>query len=138
MWIKDQKQIGAGIDTETVGRAIWQTSSEVKAASDVSYLPDRCPDTTQENAAITQGLHSLKQSLDQLAAKVAAEQADLLKFLETWEAAKPADARHSAIRPISHRDFPQEFFFRVAQSLEERVNRYKRNIAVGLECASAN
>jgi nucleoporin p58/p45 len=74
----------------------------------------------------------LKQSLDQLGARASAESVDLMKFLEMWEASKPADARHSNIRPVAHRDFAQEFFFRVAQSLEERVNRYKRNIAVGL------
>lgn len=35
-WIKDQKQIGASIRTEDIGQAIWQTSGDVKAASDVS------------------------------------------------------------------------------------------------------
>ncbi|RSH77649.1 uncharacterized protein EHS24_003210 [Apiotrichum porosum] len=114
-WIKDQKQVGASIDTENIGRAIWQTSGDVKAASD---------------AAIAQGLHSLKATLEQLAEKVSSEAQDLQKLLETWEAAKPADARHGAVRPVPHRDFPQEYFGRVAQGLEERVNRYKRTITL--------
>lgn len=53
---------------------------------------------------------------------------DLQKLLETWEAAKPLERRSNNIRPLAHRDFPQEFFYRVAKSLEERVNRYRRNI----------
>ncbi|KAL1413645.1 Nucleoporin nup49/NSP49 (Nuclear pore protein nup49/NSP49) [Vanrija albida] len=116
-FIKDRKQIGASIVTENIGRAIWQTSSDVKAASD-------------ETAAIAQGLESLKYSLEQLAIKVSSEMQDLQKLLETWEAAKPVDARHSEIRPLAHRDFPQEYFFRVAQGEQERVTRYKRTITM--------
>lgn len=116
-FIKSQKQIGASIDMENIGRAIWQTTGDVKAAAD-------------EQAAIAQGLHSLKQSLEQLAVKVNSEAQDLQKLLETWEAAKPADARHGAIRPVAHRDFPQEYFYRVATGLEERVTRYKRTITL--------
>jgi nucleoporin p58/p45 len=114
MYFKEQKAIGAGIDTETVGGAIWQTSGDVKVASD-------------ENEALTQGLYALKQSLDVLGAKVAAETADLTRLVETWEAARPQP--HGAIRPVT-RDFAQDYFSRVANGLDERVARYKRNIAV--------
>ncbi|CAK9782979.1 hypothetical protein CC85DRAFT_286517 [Cutaneotrichosporon oleaginosum] len=113
--IKDQKQIGASIDTTNIGRAIWQTSADVKAASD-------------EQAALAQGLYSLRASLEQLATRVNEQATDLQKLLETWEAAKPLERRSPNIRPIAHRDFPQEFFFRVAKKLEERVARYRRNI----------
>ncbi|WOO76596.1 Nucleoporin NUP49 [Vanrija pseudolonga] len=116
-FINDRKQISASIATENIGRAIWQTSSDVKAASD-------------ESAAIAQGLQSLKHSLEQLATKVSSEAQDLQKLLETWEAAKPVDARYSEIRPLAHRDFPQEYFYRVAQSEQERVTRYKRTITM--------
>jgi nucleoporin p58/p45 len=98
-----------------IGRAIWQTSADVKAASD-------------EQAALAQGLYSLRASLEQLATRVNEQATDLQKLLETWEAAKPLERRSANIRPIAHRDFPQDFFFRVAKNLEERVNRYRRNI----------
>ncbi|BEI88858.1 uncharacterized protein CcaverHIS019_0202200 [Cutaneotrichosporon cavernicola] len=113
--IKDQKQVGASIDMTNIGRAIWQTSADVKAASD-------------EQAALAQGLYSLRASLEQLATRVNEQATDLQKLLETWEAAKPLERRNGNIRPIAHRDFPQEYFFRVAKNLEERVQRYRRNI----------
>lgn len=114
-FFKDQRHVGQTIDAEPIGRAIWQTSSDIKVAHD-------------EAAAIAQGLDALKHSLERLAAKVHAQAADLQKLLETWEAAKPADARHPGVRPVAHRDFPQEFFARVAEEEAERVLRYKRNI----------
>lgn len=114
-FFKDQRHIGQTIDAEPIGRAIWQTSSDIKVAHD-------------EAAAIAQGLDALKHSLERLAAKVQAQAADLQKLLETWEAAKPADARHPGVRPVAHRDFPQEYFARVAAEEAERVTRYKRNI----------
>lgn len=114
-FFKDQRHVGQTIDAEPIGRAIWQTSSDIKVAHD-------------EAAAIAQGLDALKHSLERLAAKVQAQAADLQKLLETWEAAKPADARHPGVRPVAHRDFPQEFFARVAAEEAERVMRYKRNI----------
>ncbi|EKC97306.1 hypothetical protein A1Q2_08386 [Trichosporon asahii var. asahii CBS 8904] len=114
-FFKDQRHVGQTIDAEPIGRAIWQTSSDIKVAHD-------------EAAAIAQGLDALKHSLERLAAKVQAQAADLQKLLETWEAAKPADARHPGVRPVAHRDFPQEYFARVAAEEAERVTRYKRNI----------
>lgn len=114
-FFKDQRHIGQTIDAEPIGRAIWQTSSDIKVAHD-------------EAAAIAQGLDALKHSLERLAAKVHQQAADLQKLLEVWEAAKPADARHPGVRPVAHRDFPQEFFARIAEEEMERVMRYKRNI----------
>lgn len=67
--------------------------------------------------------------MEHLASKVQSEAEDLQKLLETWEAAKPAGERHT-LRPIAHRDFPQEFFARVAVDLEDRVNRYKKTISL--------
>ncbi|GMK56384.1 hypothetical protein CspeluHIS016_0302240 [Cutaneotrichosporon spelunceum] len=113
--IKDQKQIGASIDTSHIGRAIWQTSADVKAAGD-------------EQAALAHGLYSLRASLELLATRVNEQATDLQKLLETWEAAKPLERRNGNIRPIAHRDVPQDLFFRVAKALEERVGRYRRNI----------
>lgn len=62
----------------------------------------------QEQAAIAQGLYSLRASLEQLATRVNEQATDLQKLLETWEAAKPLERRSAHIRPLAHRDFPQE------------------------------
>lgn len=114
-FFKDQRHVGQTIDAEPIGRAIWQTTADIKVAHN-------------EAAAIAQGLEALKHSLERLAAKVQRQTQDVQTLLETWEAAKPADARHPGVRPVAHRDFPQAFFARVAAEEAERVARYKRNI----------
>ncbi|KAL7420346.1 Nucleoporin nup49/NSP49 (Nuclear pore protein nup49/NSP49) [Cryptotrichosporon argae] len=113
---KDQKQIGAMISTDAIGRAIWQTTADVKVASD-------------EYAAYAQGLAALSASLEQLAARFSTEAHDLQKLMEVWEAGKPAEARSGTVRPVAHRDFPHELFARTAAALEDRVVRYRKTIA---------
>ena len=49
MWITQQKQMGSEINTEGLGRAIWQTSGDVKAATEVSQPLSRFDHTTDLN-----------------------------------------------------------------------------------------
>ncbi|RSH83928.1 hypothetical protein EHS25_005172 [Saitozyma podzolica] len=114
-WIKQQKQAGEGSNVELVGRAIWQTSGDIKGA-------------TEEYAAIAQGITSLQAALGQLRSRFLSVEEDLRKVAEIWETFKSVDGRPGALRIAAHRDFPQEFFARMAQSMEERVKRYRRTI----------
>ncbi|GFZ44605.1 hypothetical protein JCM24511_02329 [Saitozyma sp. JCM 24511] len=114
-WIKQQKQAGEGINVELVGRAIWQTSGDIKGA-------------TEEYAAIAQGITSLQAALGQLRSRFLSVEEDLRKVAEIWETFKSVDGRPGALRIAAHRDFPQEFFARMAQSMDERVKRYRRTI----------
>ncbi|RXK42644.1 hypothetical protein M231_00198 [Tremella mesenterica] len=118
-WIKEQKKAGEGLLTEPLGRAIYQTSGEVKAAM-------------EEGTALTQGLAGLHASLSQLRAKFVAEEDDLRRIAEIWETYKSVDGRPGAIRVAAHRDFPQDFFSRVAAAMEERVIKYRKTISAAI------
>ncbi|ORY27311.1 hypothetical protein BCR39DRAFT_228034, partial [Naematelia encephala] len=113
--IKQQKQLGSTINTEGLGRAIWQTSSDIKAANEEYY-------------AIRQNLTSLEHAHAQLLEKMSAIGADNSKVLDICNALKPSDGRPGAIKASIHREFPQEFFKKVAGDLQEKVLRYRKTI----------
>ncbi|KAK4686981.1 nucleoporin p58/p45, partial [Tremellales sp. Uapishka_1] len=115
-WIKTQKSQGGDTNVEGLGQAIWQTAGDVKSAK-------------EEYSALSQALASLTSSLNALRSKFIAEEEDFRKIIEIWETYKSVDGRPGAVRVAAHRDFPQDFFSRAATAMEERVARYKKNIA---------
>ncbi|KAK8844698.1 hypothetical protein IAR55_006547 [Kwoniella newhampshirensis] len=114
--IKQQKVAGSGMNIEGLGRAIWQTSLDIKAAN-------------EEYSAISHTLKSLGASLTQLREKMINEGRDIERVKEIWDAYRSAEGRMGQVRLGAYREFPQEFFGRIASGMEERVGRYKRTIA---------
>ncbi|WVO16070.1 hypothetical protein L204_103735 [Cryptococcus depauperatus] len=114
--IKTQKAIASELHTEPLGRAIWQTSLDVKAAS-------------EEHAAIFQTLNSLKRSISQLRDKLLDQSRDVERIKDIWDIYKSGDGRMGQIKLGAYKEFPQEFFSKIASSMEERVNRYKKTLA---------
>ncbi|WWD22750.1 hypothetical protein CI109_107243 [Kwoniella shandongensis] len=114
--IKQQKAAGSGMNIEGLGRAIWQTSLDIKAAN-------------EEYSAISHTLKSLGSSLTQLREKMVNEGRDVERVKEIWDAYRSAEGRMGQVRLGAYREFPQEFFGRIANGMEERVGRYKKTIA---------
>nr|XP_018266232.1 uncharacterized protein I303_00207 [Kwoniella dejecticola CBS 10117]OBR88390.1 hypothetical protein I303_00207 [Kwoniella dejecticola CBS 10117] len=114
--IKTQKAQGSGMNIEGLGRAIWQTSLDVKAAN-------------EEYHAISHTLKSLSTSLSQLRDKMINEGRDVERVKEIWDVYRSAEGRMGQVRLGAYRDFPHEFFARIADQMEERVGRYKKTIS---------
>ncbi|WVR03151.1 hypothetical protein IAU60_000141 [Kwoniella sp. DSM 27419] len=114
--IKTQKAQGSGMNTEALGRAIWQTSLDVKAAN-------------EEYSAISHTLKSLASSLTQLRERMITEGRDVERVKEIWDVYRSAEGRMGQVRLGAYRDFPQEFFAKIANQMEERAGRYKKTIA---------
>ncbi|WVF66622.1 hypothetical protein IAT40_001362 [Kwoniella sp. CBS 6097] len=114
--IKAQKAQASGGNTEGLGRAIWQTSLDVKAAN-------------EEYSAISHTLKSLGTSLTQLRERMINEGRDVERVKEIWDVYRSADGRMGQVRLGAYRDFPQEFFAKIADQMEERVGRYKKTIS---------
>lgn len=62
------------------------------------------------------------------------EEEDLRRLVEIWETHKAANGRPGISRVAGHKEWPGEFFGRIARGLEERAARYKVTIAVS--CSS--
>ncbi|OCF42140.1 nucleoporin p58/p45 [Kwoniella heveanensis CBS 569] len=114
--IKAQKAQASGGNIEGLGRAIWQTSLDVKAAN-------------EEYSAISHTLKSLGSSLTQLREKMINEGRDVERVKEIWDVYRSAEGRMGQVRLGAYRDFPQEFFAKIADQMEERVGRYKKTIS---------
>ncbi|WWC67238.1 uncharacterized protein I206_101145 [Kwoniella pini CBS 10737] len=114
--IKTQKAQGSGMNIEGLGRAIWQTSLDVKAAN-------------EEYSAISHTLKSLSTSLTQLREKMINEGRDVERVKEIWDVYRSAEGRMGQVRLGAYRDFPHEFFAKIADQMEERVGRYKKTIS---------
>ncbi|WWC85425.1 uncharacterized protein L201_000288 [Kwoniella dendrophila CBS 6074] len=114
--IKTQKAQGSGMNIEGLGRAIWQTSLDVKAAN-------------EEYSAISHTLKSLSTSLTQLRERMINEGRDVERVKEIWDVYRSAEGRMGQVRLGAYRDFPQEFFAKIADQMEERVGRYKKTIS---------
>ncbi|WVQ94244.1 hypothetical protein IAU59_001322 [Kwoniella sp. CBS 9459] len=114
--IKAQKAQASGGNTEGLGRAIWQTSLDVKAAN-------------EEYSAISHTLKSLGSSLTQLRERMINEGRDVERVKEIWDVYRSAEGRMGQVRLGAYRDFPQEFFAKIADQMEERVGRYKKTIS---------
>ncbi|WVQ64382.1 uncharacterized protein L199_002547 [Kwoniella botswanensis] len=114
--IKSQKAQGSGMNIEGLGRAIWQTSLDVKAAN-------------EEYSAISHTLKSISSSLTQLRERMISEGRDVERVKEIWDVYRSAEGRMGQVRLGAYRDFPQEFFAKIADQMEERVARYKKTIS---------
>ncbi|AAW40928.1 hypothetical protein CNA04010 [Cryptococcus deneoformans JEC21] len=113
--IKNQKSIASTLQTEPLGRAIWQTSLDVKSA-------------TEEYSSISHTLKSLKNSISQLRDKMIDQSRDVERIKEIWDIYTSGEGRMGQIRLGAYKEFPHEFFSKVANSMEERVTRYKKTI----------
>ncbi|WVW81345.1 hypothetical protein I302_103336 [Kwoniella bestiolae CBS 10118] len=114
--IKTQKAQGSGMNIEGLGRAIWQTSLDVKAAH-------------EEHSAISHTLKSISTSLTQLRERMINEGRDVERVKEIWDVYRSAEGRMGQVRLGAYREFPQEFFAKIADQMEERVGRYKKTIS---------
>ncbi|OCF72244.1 hypothetical protein I204_06617 [Kwoniella mangroviensis CBS 8886] len=114
--IKSQKAQGSGMNIEGLGRAIWQTSLDVKAAN-------------EEYSAISHTLKSISTSLTQLRERMISEGRDVERVKEIWDVYRSAEGRMGQVRLGAYREFPQEFFAKIADQMEERVTRYKKTIS---------
>ncbi|KIR51037.1 nucleoporin p58/p45 [Cryptococcus gattii Ru294] len=113
--IKNQKSIASTLQTEPLGRAIWQTSLDVKSA-------------TEEYSSISHTLKSLKNSISQLRDKMIDQSRDVERIKEIWDIYTSGEGRMGQMRLGAYKEFPHEFFSKVANSMEERVARYKKTI----------
>ncbi|OWZ36331.1 nucleoporin p58/p45 [Cryptococcus neoformans AD2-60a] len=113
--IKNQKSIASTLQTEPLGRAIWQTSLDVKSA-------------TEEYSSISHTLKSLKNSISQLRDKMIDQSRDIERIKEIWDIYTSGEGRMGQIRLGAYKEFPHEFFSKIANSMEERVTRYKKTI----------
>ncbi|WVQ82618.1 hypothetical protein IAT38_004749 [Cryptococcus sp. DSM 104549] len=113
--IKAQKAEATGLQTEALGRAIWQTSLDIKTAN-------------EEYSSISHTLSSLTSSLTHLREKMMDQGRDVERLREIWEIYSSAEGRMGQARLGAYREFPQEFFGRVANQMDERVGRYKKTI----------
>ncbi|KAI9633136.1 uncharacterized protein MKK02DRAFT_39113 [Dioszegia hungarica] len=112
---KQQKTLGQGINSEELGKAIWRTTTDIKSC-------------TEESSALTQSLQNTAQALTALQARFITEEEDVRRLAEIVETYKAVDGRPGAMRVAGHKEWPGEFFGRVARGLEDRVARYKVTI----------
>ncbi|WVQ72342.1 hypothetical protein IAR50_001893 [Cryptococcus sp. DSM 104548] len=114
--IKNQKSVATLLNTETLGLAIWQTGLDVKTA-------------TEDYGSISHTLKSLKNSISQLRDKMIDQSRDVERLKEIWDIYTSGDARMAQVKLAAYKEFPQEFFSRVADQMEEKAVRYKKTIA---------
>ncbi|ODN73888.1 hypothetical protein L202_07405 [Cryptococcus amylolentus CBS 6039] len=114
--IKNQKSVATLLNTEPLGLAIWQTGLDVKTA-------------TEDYGSISHTLKSLKNSISQLHEKMIDQSRDVERLKEIWEIYSSGDARMAQVKLAAYKEFPQEFFSKVADQMEEKAARYKKTIA---------